>query len=64
MKSNKSCNCSFCISNSEFDMPNEIVEAAINNNLVLFCGAGVSTESKLVLRSSLYTDIFNDLRNI
>ena len=64
MKSNKSCNCSFCISNSEFDMPDEIVEAALSNNLVLFCGAGISTESKLVLKSSLYTEMLNELKKI
>ena len=63
LKSNKSCNCSYCINNSEFDMPDEIVEAALSKNLVLFCGAGISTESKLVLKSSLYTDIFNELKN-
>lgn len=36
LKSNKSCNCSYCINNSEFDMPDEIVEAALSKNLVLF----------------------------
>lgn len=63
MKSNKSCNCSYCINNSEFDMPDEIVEAALSKNLVLFCGAGISTESKLVSSKTFYTNVFNELIN-
>ena len=55
------CECAICKSNKPFEMPNEIVEAAIEGNLVLFCGAGISTESKNVLPYSFYTSIKSEL---
>jgi NAD-dependent SIR2 family protein deacetylase len=38
-------------------VPHELIEAAINGNLVVFAGAGVSTESRSVLKTTLYQDI-------
>ncbi|MCR5636692.1 MAG: SIR2 family protein [Clostridiales bacterium] len=55
------CECAICKSNKPFDMPKEIVEAAIKGDLVLFCGAGISTESKSVLPYSFYTEIKQEL---
>ena len=55
------CECEMCKNNKPFEMPNEIVEAAIEGNLVLFCGAGISTESKNVLPYSFYTSIKSEL---
>lgn len=55
------CECEMCKNNKPFEMPNEIVEAAIEGNLVLFCGAGISTESKNVLPHSFYTSIKSEL---
>ena len=55
------CECEICKNNKPFEMPKEIVEAAIKGNLVLFCGAGISTESREVFPYSLYTDIKNEL---
>ncbi|MDP4120341.1 MAG: SIR2 family protein [Bacillota bacterium] len=43
-------------------MPDEILDAAQNGELLLFCGAGISTESKTVLPFSLYSDIQRDLK--
>ena len=42
-------------------MPDEIVDAAVNGELVLFCGAGISTEGKNVLPFSFYTSIQEEL---
>ena len=42
-------------------MPEEIVESVLKNNLVLFCGAGISTESKSVFPESFYTNVLRDI---
>jgi hypothetical protein len=42
-------------------MPNEILNAAQNGELALFCGAGISTESKSVLPYSFYKEIQEEL---
>lgn len=55
------CECAICKNNKPFDLPKEIIEAAINGNLVLFCGAGISTEGKTVLPFSFYTSIKDEL---
>ena len=55
------CECAICKNNKAFDMPGEIIEAAIHGDLALFCGAGISTESKNVLPHSFYTEIKREL---
>lgn len=47
------CECFMCKNNNSFDMPNEIIESVKKKELVLFCGAGISTESKAVLIKSV-----------
>jgi hypothetical protein len=42
-------------------MPKEIIEASIKGDLVLFCGAGISTESKDVLPFSFYSCVKDEL---
>ena len=42
-------------------MPKNIVDAAIKGDLVLFCGAGISTEGKNVLPNSFYSSIREEL---
>jgi len=55
------CKCAICKDNKPFDLPKDIVEAAINGDLVLFCGAGISTEGKNVLPFSFYKSIKDEL---
>ena len=55
------CECSICKNNIPFDLPKEIVEAALKGDLVLFCGAGISTENKNVLPYSFYSSIKEEL---
>lgn len=55
------CECALCKNNKPFDFPKEIVEAAVNDDLVLFCGAGISTEGKTVLPDSFYSTIRNEI---
>ena len=55
------CECAICSNNKPFDMPNEIIDAVVKEELVLFCGAGVSTEKKTVLPCSFYSNIRDEL---
>lgn len=55
------CECAICKNNKPFELPDEIIEAAIKGELVLFCGAGISTEGKNVLPFSFYSSIQEEL---
>ena len=55
------CKCEICSNNRPFEMPIEIVEAAKKGKLALFCGAGISTENRIVLPYSLYSEIQHEL---
>jgi len=61
IKADRHCDCQFCKNNNGFTLPNEIIEAAKSRQLVVFAGAGVSTESKKVYTKSLYTEICLEL---
>lgn len=60
-KHKKNCECVYCKNMKDFEMPKEIIEAVKNENLIIFAGAGVSTESKNVFNFTLYEDILNEL---
>ena len=55
------CECVICKNNKPFTLPKEIIDAVLNDELVLFCGAGISTEGKNVLPCSFYTSIKEEL---
>ena len=55
------CECIICKNNKPFDMPVDIINAAISGDLVLFCGAGISTENENVLPCSFYDSIREEL---
>lgn len=55
------CECTICKNNKPFTFPKEIIDATLNGELVLFCGAGISTEGKNVLPYSFYTSIKKEL---
>ncbi|WP_339160643.1 SIR2 family protein [Siminovitchia sp. FSL W7-1587] len=58
---NKNCDCEFCKNNRDFTLPNDIIEAVKQGNLVIFAGAGVSTESRSVYYYTLYEEIRDEL---
>ncbi|MBN3033236.1 MAG: SIR2 family protein [Candidatus Saganbacteria bacterium] len=43
-------------------MPDEIVKETLNGNLIIFAGAGISTEKKGVFLTSFYEDIRDELK--
>ena len=60
---NKRCECDICKNHIDFNMPEEIFDAVLNRNLVLFCGACISTESKLVYPYTIYMEVLNEIKN-
>jgi len=54
--------CVHCKNNLSFTMPKEIVDAAVDEKLVIFAGAGISTEGRGVLPYSFYDEVCKDLR--
>lgn len=61
LDANNNCQCYMCSTYQKFEMPNEIIESVKNKELVIFCGAGISTESNTVWPTSFYTDILTYL---
>ena len=55
------CECEICKNNKPFELPDEIIEATIKGELVLFCGAGISTEGKNVMPFTFYSSIQEEL---
>lgn len=53
--------CRECNNDNGFTLPDDVIQAAIKGDLVFFCGAGISTESKKVMPTSFYADIKNEL---
>ncbi|MBB6218157.1 hypothetical protein HNQ80_004297 [Anaerosolibacter carboniphilus] len=60
-KINKNCECEFCKNKKDFELPSDIIDALIDDELIIFAGAGVSTESKKVYPYTLYREIKNEL---
>lgn len=54
--------CERCKLNKPFDLSDVIVDACNTGNLVIFAGAGVSTETKGVYPSSFYKNVKNELK--
>ena len=48
----KKCKCAYC-DDRAFEVPKDIIEAIKNENLVIFAGAGISTEGKNVYKCIL-----------
>ncbi len=53
--------CAICKDFHDFVLPDDLFEALVSNKLVIFAGAGVSTENKNVLPYTLYEDILEEL---
>lgn len=55
------CECAICKNEHAFEMPRDLVDACADNRLVIFAGAGVSTESRSVLQDTFYETIASKL---
>lgn len=55
------CECEICNNNLPFEIPKEIIESLLTQNLVLFAGAGISTENKSIFKETLFEEVFLEL---
>lgn len=55
------CTCFVCRDNQPFDLPDDLYQSFLRGNVVVFAGAGVSTESRAVFPYTLYEDVCGDL---
>jgi len=51
------CKCYLCKNNWDFDFPKEIIDYIISRKIVLFAGAGISTENKSVRPFTFYDEV-------
>lgn len=56
-----SCECLWCRVERPFDMPEQLAHACFAGDLVVFAGAGISTEARLVLPFTLYDHVLAEL---
>lgn len=55
------CACEICAANRDFEIPMELIDDFKKGNVVIFAGAGISTETKLIKSYSFYDEILNDI---
>lgn len=51
------CDCEDCRNKHDFELPKDIISDLELGKIAIFAGAGISTESKRVLRFTLYDDV-------
>lgn len=57
----KNCDCVLCKNDADFTIHDELLEELLSGSVTIFAGAGVSTESKLVLPENFYQDVAREL---
>lgn len=53
--------CVFCRDFHEFDLPDFLIKELLSDRVVLFAGAGISTENRNVIPHTFYDDIRSEL---
>lgn len=53
--------CEICKTNKPFELPEQLVDSCNRGELIIFAGAGISTEGKNVFPSSFYQNIKSEL---
>lgn len=57
----KNCGCPRCSSDKDFILPEHLLEKIKNDEIVLFVGAGISTENELHGQSTFYNEVRAEL---
>jgi hypothetical protein len=57
MKQTCAVDCEYCKHNLAVSLPDDLIAATLSGDLVVFAGAGISTENRSVLRHTLYDEI-------
>lgn len=58
------CDCAICKHQQDFNVPKELLEDLMSGKMVLFTGAGISTESRNVLKYTFYDEVAMELREL
>ncbi|HUZ91829.1 MAG TPA: hypothetical protein VMU78_08015, partial [Methylocella sp.] len=61
MTSPDGCRCAYCKNETQFDIPSHLIEELQNNNVVVFAGAGISTENRDYAKDTFYDTIAHEL---
>lgn len=61
MSSQKACECAFCSNRLPFSFPEHLVNELLAGNIVLFSGAGISTENKSYAQHTFYEQVAHEL---
>jgi hypothetical protein len=51
------CQCFWCRQDRPFELPESLAKAVLEGDLVIFAGAGISTESRMVVPQPLYVEM-------
>ncbi len=62
MSSNDECKCALCQNDLPFELPSHLVEQLLQGNVVLFAGAGISTENKNHAQHTFYEAISHAIK--
>lgn len=57
----KNCDCAFCKNKHEFAISDELMSELLSGNVTIFAGAGISTESRNVLKATFYDSVANEI---
>lgn len=57
----RNCECDYCKNQKPFDMPKHLAEKLASGELVVFAGAGISTENKTNAKNTFYEEIHAEL---
>ena len=55
--------CDICKNYHDFEFPEDLFEAFVNHDVVIFAGAGISTENRNIFPTTLYEDILAENKN-
>lgn len=56
------CDCAICKHHHEFEVPDDLLSDLMAGRVTIFAGAGISTESALVLKHTFYDSVAEELR--
>jgi NAD-dependent SIR2 family protein deacetylase len=57
----KTCECALCRNDKDFTVPEHLIEQISKGNVIVFAGAGISTESKDKAKNTFYEAIAHEL---
>ena len=56
-----SCDCVLCKNNHEFAIGDELMGELLGGNVTVFAGAGISTETRNVLKTTFYESVADEI---